>query len=206
MQPASLYIVGAQCTGKTTLVRALHGAFSRSYPSLDLRPVTEVARRVLQQHQFTRDDLTNNPQRALELQRLILVAQAAEEGQSPHDPVLCDRSGVDPIVYAVQYGPPRAQEKLESLSHWHCLRDRMRRSLVILCPPHPEWLVDDGTRYMAKTGAEWEELHRTFIQVLEANRIPFHAIPRELVDLEERVDHVLHLWSGYGAWEPSTSS
>lgn len=193
-RPTSVYIVGAQCTGKTTLVHALQVALSRKYPSLYLRSITEVARKILQEHQFTRDDITDNSERALELQQLILTAQCKEESKDPFDPVLCDRSGVDPIVYAVKYGPPQAQEILESSYYWKYLRDRMRKALVVLCPPQEDWLVDDGTRLMARDTAEWEDMHRIFVQVLETNGIVFQTIPRELQDLEDRVGVVMRLW------------
>ncbi|KAL3475683.1 AAA domain-containing protein [Aspergillus californicus] len=198
MHPISLYIVGAQCTGKTTLVHALQGAFVRKYPSLHLRPITEVARKVLQKHQFSRDDITDNPERAFELQQLILAAQCKEESNNAADPVLCDRSGVDPIVYAAKYGPPQAQEILERSPQWQYLRDRMRQSLVIVCPPHQEWLVDDGIRLMAKTQAEWEDVHLMVLQVLQENGIAFHIVPQQLLDVEERVEFVWRLWSNFG--------
>ncbi|KAL4970491.1 ATP/GTP-binding protein [Aspergillus stella-maris] len=203
MQPISLYIIGAQCTGKTTLVRVLQEAISKQHPSLHLKTISEVARHVLQKHQFTRDDIAYNPPRALELQQLILAAQYAEENSpSPTDVVLSDRSGVDPIVYAINYGPPQSRDLLEDSSEWHYLRDRMRKALVILCPPQQEWLKDDGTRLMSSTMAEWEHTHSTFIQVLEENEIPFQAIPRELTGLGERVEFVLRTCTGL--WEENS--
>ncbi|KAL2827982.1 AAA domain-containing protein [Aspergillus cavernicola] len=195
MQASSLYIIGAQCTGKTTLVNALQDALSQRYPSLLFRPITEVAREVLRQHQFTRDDITDSPDRALELQRLILAAQFEEENKESTTPVLCDRSGVDPIVYAVKYGPRHAQQMLEDSPQWHFLRGRIRKSLVIICPPHRGWYKDDGTRLMAKSWAEWEDVHITFVQVLETNGIAYQVMPQELLDLQDRVDFVLHLWN-----------
>ncbi|KAL3462794.1 AAA domain-containing protein [Aspergillus heterothallicus] len=208
MQPKSVYIIGAQCTGKTTLHHALHGDFSRKYPDLQLRTVSEVARQVLREHKYSRDDLLNDPERALELQRLILVAQWKEETDtgSPTDFLLCDRSGVDPIVYAVKYGPPQAQIILEGSSHWRYLRDRMKESLVILCPPHQEWLVDDGTRLMARSPEEWESVHFIFIQILETNGIAFQVIPKELLDLEARVDFVSRLWQSSILEDQSTGN
>ncbi|KAL4898931.1 hypothetical protein BDW74DRAFT_164222 [Aspergillus multicolor] len=194
MSSRSLYIIGAQCTGKTTLLHALQDAFSREDPSLRLRPITEVARNVLQQHNFTRDDINYIPERALELQQLILSAQYDEESKTPTDRVLCDRSGADPIAYAMQYGPPDAYKALEASPEWHYLRDRLRESLVVVCPPHQEWLVDDGTRLIPRSWAEWERTHLAFLHVLESNSIGFHTIPAQLVVSEQRVDFVLRLW------------
>ncbi|KAH1747973.1 hypothetical protein KXW33_001714 [Aspergillus fumigatus] len=196
MQPARfLYIIGAQCTGKTTLVKALSDALPQRHPSLPPHPITEVARKVLCEFGFTRDDITSDPSRALQLQELILKAQFEEESKATTNAtVLCDRSGADPIVYAVKYGPPHAQEMLEKCREWQVLRDRMRDSLVILCPPHREWLTDDGVRLMACSWTEWEDLHLVFLHVLKTNTISFYVIPEELMELQDRVGFVLDLW------------
>ncbi|KAH1292942.1 hypothetical protein KXW65_001967 [Aspergillus fumigatus] len=196
MQPARfLYIIGAQCTGKTTLVKALSDALPQRHPSLPPHPITEVARKVLCEFGFTRDDITSDPSRALQLQELILKAQFEEESKvTTNATVLCDRSGADPIVYAVKYGPPHAQEMLEKCREWQVLRDRMRESLVILCPPHREWLTDDGVRLMACSWTEWEDLHLVFLHVLKTNTISFYVIPEELMELQDRVGFVLDLW------------
>jgi nicotinamide riboside kinase len=197
MQPARfLYIIGAQCTGKTTLAKALLDALSQKKPSLSPRPITEVARKVLCEFGFTRDDITSDPSRALELQELILKAQFEEETKvTTNATVVCDRSGADPIVYAVKYGPPHAQEMLEKRPEWQVLRHRMRDSLVILCPPHREWLTDDGVRLMAGSWTEWADLHLVFLHVLKTNTISFHVIPEELMELQDRVGFVLDLWN-----------
>ncbi|KAL4784134.1 AAA domain-containing protein [Aspergillus varians] len=194
MHPSSIYIIGAQCTGKTTLVHALEETFAREYPSLHFHPIKEVARDVLKQHHFIRDDITNSPQRALELQQLIMAAQYEAESKAATLPILCDRSGVDPIVYAVKYGPADAQETLENSAQWRWLQDRMRRALVIVCPPYQGWLIDDGTRLMASNWAEWHDMHLAFIQLLQSNGIAFQVIPSELLDLEGRAGFVLRLW------------
>ncbi|KAL4932418.1 ATP/GTP-binding protein [Aspergillus undulatus] len=194
MQSPSVYIIGAQCTGKTTLFHVLQDVFSREHPSLNLRVISEVARNVLKKHHFSRDDIANNPHRSLELQQLILGAQYDEENKNPTEPVLSDRSGADPIVYGIKYGTVDAREILESSPQWECLRDRMREALVILCPPVADWLKDDGVRLMARTWTEWEDTHIAFLEVLEANGIPFHVIPPEVLDLGERVQFILRLW------------
>ncbi|KAH1809374.1 hypothetical protein KXX35_007481, partial [Aspergillus fumigatus] len=174
---------------------ALSDALPQRHPSLPPHPITEVARKVLCEFGFTRDDITSDPSRALQLQELILKAQFEEESKvTTNATVLCDRSGADPIVYAVKYGPPHAQEMLEKCREWQVLRDRMRESLVILCPPHREWLTDDGVRLMACSWTEWEDLHLVFLHVLKTNTISFYVIPEELMELQDRVGFVLDLW------------
>ncbi|KAB8228849.1 uncharacterized protein BDW43DRAFT_289906 [Aspergillus alliaceus] len=110
-------------------------------------------------------------------------------------PVLSDRSGIDPIIYATIYGPPHGRESLESTRQWQILRSRMMNSLVILCPPHQEWLTDDGTRLVASSWKDWQETHTTFCQVLAENSIPFVALPDHLLELQDRVDFVFREWT-----------
>lgn len=193
----SIYLIGAQCTGKTTLLEALTKAIKSRYHSVSFSTVTEIARDVLRQHQFTREDITSSSDRALQLQQLILDAQFEKESRLGHSTILSDRSGVDPIVYGVQYGPPHARLLLEKSLKWQFLRDRMKKSLVVVCPPHKEWSTDDGTRLMADSWEEWHNVHLTFVEILHDNDIPFYVIPMDVVDRDERVEFVLDLWRMY---------
>lgn len=202
----SIYIIGAQCTGKTTLVNALHDAIRSQNPNISIRQINEVARGVLKSDNFTRDDITNNPCKALELQNLILSAQYDAESQQPGIPALSDRSGVDPLVYAAKYGPPVAQELLQNTRQWQYLCNRMRSSLVILCPPHHEWLDDDGIRLMASSWQEWQEMHDAFSRILTDNFIAFVTIPDHLMELRDRVDFVFRMWTGFPAANINGSS
>ncbi len=76
----NIYIVGAQCTGKTTLVNALESHFDET-PDPSLRPtfIREVARTVLDTHGFTALDITSSGERCMTLQKLILDAQVLAE-------------------------------------------------------------------------------------------------------------------------------
>ncbi|RWA08167.1 hypothetical protein EKO27_g6938, partial [Xylaria grammica] len=99
----SIYIIGSQCTGKTTLVTALSAYFEQHPPApaaqAQAHPgvIKEVARSVLSQHGFTRADIRQSQDRALELQRLILEAQSAAE-QSQGAWFISDRSAMDPVI------------------------------------------------------------------------------------------------------------
>ena len=77
----NVYINGAQCTGKTTIVNKLeellddqHGGSTRKeqYNPVIIR---EVAQTVLREKGFNRDDITNCPPKAYRLQELILKGQ-----------------------------------------------------------------------------------------------------------------------------------
>lgn len=190
----SIYVIGAQCTGKTTLVNALFDALQHHEANNTVHRITEVARNVLQTHKFTRDDIVADQFRALELQHLILAAQFDAESKQSSTPILCDRSGIDPLVYAIKYGPPNGRESLEDTIQWQHLRNRMMKSLVIVCPPQREWLTDDGTRLMASSWEDWLEMHRIFCRVLKEHCIPFIVLPDDLLELQDRVDFVRCLW------------
>jgi nicotinamide riboside kinase len=163
-----------------------------------MHTIGEVARNVLSDHNFTRDDLTI-PQRAIQLQRLILEAQyKAEIEHHPEGMILCDRSGIDPLAYSCKYGPPGDLASVmgpPAWAAWQVLKPRMQTSLVILCHPRTDWVVDDGTRLMAKDWEEWQDLLRIFKKLLAENEIPYYSIPNEISSSADRVNYVLTLWT-----------
>ncbi|KAF3941905.1 hypothetical protein ABW19_dt0203725 [Dactylella cylindrospora] len=187
--PHSIYIVGAQCTGKTTLA----GALLSKINGTPVNMIKEVARSVLRDYQFDRDDITNSPEKALELQRLILRAQHDAEVANI-EMLISDRSGIDPIVYAAKYGPSGGADMLLASGEWQVLRTRMTGAVVILCPPRKEWLQDDGVRLMANDWQEWLEVHQLFEKLLERCGISYVTIPEELSELPDRVGFVLQRW------------
>jgi hypothetical protein len=183
--PPNIYIVGAQCTGKTTLVNALRAHFTPTptanpnpNPNLNPHPppaiITEVARRVLTKHNFTAADV-RTPARSLALQQLILQAQATAErdalnpNQNPGGEAswfISDRSGADPIAYAVRYvGADTARAALADSAEWATLRARMREAVVVVCEAGEGvagWLRDDGVRLMPEDLGEWVGFHGLF--------------------------------------------
>lgn len=153
----NIYIIGAQCTGKTTLVNALESEFARttqhegilrfSKPTI----IRELARKVLKEKQFTREDITTSPARALMLQQHILDAQfyaerAVSAPAAPSEWYMCDRSGLDPIVYALLFVGEDAAAELLATDTWKELEKRMKESIVVLCESGCVWLEDDGVR------------------------------------------------------------
>jgi hypothetical protein len=107
----NVYIIGAQCTGEMTIVdqleKDLNDQDRSSLGKQQYKPVVirEVARRVLRERGFSRDDISNCPARAGRLQELILEAQweietSICESVDSHSCYISDRSGLDPIVYA----------------------------------------------------------------------------------------------------------
>lgn len=203
-RPPNIYIVGAQCTGKTTLVKALEEHFrveevpsNESDESLS-RPkiITEVARKVLKEYKFTAEDITSSPARALALQNLILKAQVqAEAAISQQDGwFISDRSGVDPIVYAKRYVSDAAAKDLLGCPEWSILKEEMVKSVVIVCEAGAEWLKDDGIRLMPESKDAWVGFHTLFCQCLEDWSVDYDFLSCEITKMEDRVDFVLGIW------------
>ncbi|KAK7910583.1 hypothetical protein PG985_013064 [Apiospora marii] len=200
--PPIIYIIGAQSTGKSTLVDALEAHFRQDSSSSSLpKPIVirEVARAVLREHHYTAQDIRDSPTRALELQRLILAAQADAERKAAivsdstksHPWLISDRSAIDPVVYAWQYVGPEAARALIGSANWQDMRDRMAASLVVVCEAGVDWLTDDGVRLMPTGRDEWAKTHEVFCQVLEEAQVRYVVLPCGLGRTEERVEFVL---------------
>jgi predicted ATPase len=191
----SIYIIGAQCTGKTTLVNSITEHLGKVYPGLPFAVIKELARAVLKSEDVNRDDITNGSDKGMKFQSFLLQAQLEEELGAQHEKfIISDRSGIDPIAYAKRYGQPHYAHSMLSSSAWATLGDKMRRGTVIICEPVPAWLFDDGIRLMPKDTPEWIGLHQTFIDLLQSSNIGFHILPATFGDLDTRVKFVLDKW------------
>lgn len=202
--PRNIYIVGAQCTGKTTLVKALQDHFNTANSRSDsngrstTRPkiITETARIVLQQHKFTADEITSSPTRALALQQLILQAQVKAESAAleQRDWFISDRSGVDPLVYTRKYVGEDAANDLVKSAEWLELGKRMEKSVVIVCEAGANWLTDDGVRLMPESTDAWISFHQFFCHCLDDWGMSYEVLPCDMTSLRERVRFVLERW------------
>ncbi|KAI1426251.1 AAA domain-containing protein [Xylaria sp. FL1777] len=194
----NIYIIGSQCTGKTTLVNAISESL-KHHPIASAKPpgvIKEVARSVLESHGFTRDDIRSSQERALELQRLIIEAQSKAEKShlETRSWFISDRSAVDPVVYARKYASREAADALSSSAQWIEMRDRMARSLVIICQPGVDWLADDGVRLIPLDSEEWEQLDTEFCLTLADAGLQHHTLPSQMRNTDERVQFVLTRW------------
>jgi hypothetical protein len=138
----NIYVIGAQSTGKTTLVDALEDCLSldnssRNGQSKQPYIIREVARKVLEEKGYSRVDIETSTTRALQLQQHILEAQhnaeleATAQGTSPW--YISDRSGLDPIVYASIFGGAEAAETMLASEIWLEMEARMKAGVVVLC-------------------------------------------------------------------------
>lgn len=191
----SIFIIGAQCTGKTTLVKAISDHIRNAYPELPFTVIKELARGVLISTNVNRDDISSGSEQGMKFQKLVLQAQLKEElACQPHGLIISDRSGIDPIAYARKYGQPRWQREMLATPAWVRLRERMQQAIVVLCEPVPAWLSDDGVRLMPKDNTEWTELHGIFVNLLQESDITFYSLSATLTHIEQRVDFVLDIW------------
>lgn len=196
MPPTNVYIIGAQCTGKTTLVNALRSSFKATSDISPPTIVEEVARSVQKVHKFTAADITSSPDRCLALQTLILEAQRDAERAALRDKqwIISDRSGLDPIVYAQRYLGHETADAMLTSAAWQELRWRMSRSLILVCEAGTNWLVDDGVRLMPQDRDDWIGTHREFCEVLERVGLPYDVIPCTLAGIDDRTAFVWSKW------------
>lgn len=194
--PKNIYIIGAQCTGKTSLVNALENALREPFSPTTPAIVKEVARSVLKIHGFTASDITSDPGRCLQLQTLILEAQFNKEREAltKNDWIISDRSGLDPIIYASRHIGSEAVELMISSEYWKELRDRMSESLVFVCETVEAWLVSDGVRLMPRDLQDWTGYDDEFCRMLDSAGVRYRMIPRSMQNLEDRVAYVWSEW------------
>ncbi|KAH6675354.1 AAA domain-containing protein [Plectosphaerella plurivora] len=128
----NIYIVGAQCTGKTTLVNALESHFSAQPAHDQPAIVREVARTVLKTHSLAATDIRSSPDSALHMQKLMLHAQVEAERHAMAEAswFISDRSAVDPICYALKHVGEDGASQLLATEAWAELRPGLERGLV----------------------------------------------------------------------------
>ncbi|KAM0259017.1 hypothetical protein ACHAQJ_003516 [Trichoderma viride] len=196
-KPKNIYIIGAQCTGKTSLVNALENSLGEQFSTTPPIIVREVARSVLKTHGFTANDITSDPGRCLQLQELILEAQfhSERDALTKSDWIISDRSGMDPIIYASRHIGSEAVKLMVSSDYWKELRDRMTQSLVFVCETVETWLISDGVRLMPRDTVDWAEYDKEFCRMLDSAGIQYQVIPRSVQNLKDRAAFVWSRWN-----------
>lgn len=201
-KPTNIYIVGAQSTGKTTLVKALQKHLDHhencKWEGEQISPpkvIIEVARGVLQKYDLTAEDITSSQTRSIELQRRILEAQLQAEAECGDAWFISDRSGFDPIIYALRYVGIDAARDLMASKAFIELKERLQNSLVIICEAGADWLIDDGVRLMPTSKDDWVAFHSLFCTSLEAAGVKYFVLPYSMTGSTERVDFVIGKWA-----------
>lgn len=183
----SVCLVGPQSTGKTTLSNALKEKFGSN-----VILVQELARSVLKNFDCNTDDIFNDIDKLLELQKCILMAQCKTETQltEQHKKYISDRSAVDPMVYAKFYLKPEIFQSLCDLDTWKTMKlmyQNQSEMLLILIEPNERLLRFDGVRKMPGDLEEWFRFHECFVSFMKENDIPYKIIPNECLSLQQRI-------------------
>ena len=191
MEHKNIFIIGAQCTGKTTIVNALKDHYTRNTDKDVPEPtiITEVARTVLKDLEIDRHDIANSPGKSLQLQSAILKAQYQVETKAKESGswYVSDRSGIDPIVYARLFVGEAAAQDLLTSPEWLTLEQNLKSGHVFLCEAGCTWLIDDGTRLMPKDAEQWEQFDQAFRKLLAQREVDYRVIPRDVRPIDERV-------------------
>ncbi|CAE6466870.1 unnamed protein product [Rhizoctonia solani] len=190
-----IYIVGPSSSGKTTLCKAL--SMRLNLPSG--RHISEVARKVMLSTSFTRDHVDK-----LDMQRAILNAQIntendvrsqnlfATESFGNNSFLLCDRSAIDPLVYAsLSTMEATGAEILAECDELQGILPIYRRAIFILLHPVAEWIEDDGVRSLSDPPS----YPQTYKRYMDRFGIKYYEIDDSLKDLNSRVDVVFE-WAG----------
>ncbi|KAF8067484.1 AAA domain-containing protein [Lyophyllum atratum] len=181
-----IHLVGPSSTGKTTLINILAKKLSLEGPAV----VREVARDVMATQGYSRRDVGS-----LEMQQAIMVAHLKKEAEGRLCPIqICDRSAVDPIVYAVltSNGDEEARRRRDILVNsldFQLALQNYRNETFLLLAPVTEWQEDDGVRLIEQQSQCFE----AFQVILGELGIHFREIGPDMRFLEERLITVLGL-------------
>lgn len=117
-----------------------------------------------------------------------------EEGRESSRIQLCDRSAIDPIVYAILTSSTvsEAQDRqnilINSQNFQRALeRYRSSASTVILLTPVADWLVDDGVRHTE----DQEKCLKIYRKLLAELQIRYREVGQDMRFLPERVVTVI---------------
>uniref|UniRef100_A0A4E9E9Q6 NadR/Ttd14 AAA domain-containing protein n=1 Tax=Gibberella zeae TaxID=5518 RepID=A0A4E9E9Q6_GIBZA len=196
----NIYIIGPQSTGKATLIHKLQDDLQLRLTGTSIESpsiISEVARTVLTKHNYSAHDIQTSKTRCLELQQLILEAQAVaeEEALQTSSWFISDRSGFDPLVYAKRYVSLQGVQDLQQLPAWFEVKDRMEAALIVVREAGTPWLTDDGVRLMPGSHDEWMGVFADFCELLDQVSFEYCIIPRTMLDLSERADFIRMKWT-----------
>jgi predicted ATPase len=175
-----LFLVGQSSTGKTTVANALQAAYPR------LMVYGEVARRIMDEHGWTRDNLDDD-ETFFELQRLIVDAHTQLLSQWSGDFAVVDRSVVDALYFCrMRFGVESARSKqLEELVRGACTNG-MANAVILHFPFKPSLVEDDGTRLPSLPLGD-----ASFLACLDALGLEYHTL--QASSTADRVEELLRV-------------
>lgn len=139
---------------------------------------------------YSRDTLSS-----LQMQEDIMEAHFLFEQESmKHAVRVCDRTAIDPIVYAILTSRDEEESRskenhLTRSANFQKALQQYRKSIVILLKPVAEWMVDDGIR----STENQDECLQIYRRLLAEMDVPYYEFGREIMFLPERVGFVMGL-------------
>lgn len=145
----------------------------------------------MQSKGYTRADVGT-----MEMQQAIMLAQLEKEANAfacarwgnSEGLILSDRSGIDPIVYAIMTAKDEAEahqkeDVLVNIPAFQMALRRYKEAIFLLLNPVEEWLVDDGVRSLD----HHERCIKVFRQVLDKFGLKYQEMGAETKKIEDRV-------------------
>jgi nicotinamide riboside kinase len=134
---------------------------------------------------------------SLQMQEDIMEAHFLLEQESMvHAVRVCDRTAIDPIVYAIltsrdEEESRRKQDHLTRSANFQKALQQYRKSesIVILLKPVAEWLIDDGIR----STENQDKCLQIYRRLLAEMDVPYYEFGREMMFLPERVGFIMGL-------------
>ena len=117
-----------------------------------------------------------------------------EQESMKHTVRVCDRTAIDPIVYAILTSRDEEESRskenhLTRSANFQKALQQYRKSIVILLKPVAEWMVDDGIR----STENQDECLQIYRRLLAEMDVPYYEFGREIMFLPERVGFVMGL-------------
>lgn len=169
---AKIALVGASCTGKTSLFDTYRQQYAGQSPRVTF--VSEAAREYFQTHSLP-DRFTQEVQRDIQLLMLKNEEAAPKENC---DIILCDSSTIDPAIYTLAFGDSEGAEALISqINFWLPTYTKF----LLLNPADVPFENDEVRNESEK---DRENIHQTFIKLFTEKNIPYEVLSGSL---EERV-------------------
>ena len=198
-EPFSVFLIGPSSTGKTHHIQELQESLPAVTKGADVTFHFGIARDFLQKRGITGKDLLNDKKLHMELQEFLVHKYSVLQ----QDPVKCgstttcqnvhmqastrnirifDRSAIDAIVYAKQYGTDQDAMALRAGANFQsCVKlyRNPKSSLVVLFPVIPQLVKSDGMRIHGDV-AEQNALFRQYESTMKDLGIPFVVLGTDL--------------------------
>lgn len=174
-----LALVGATCTGKTSIIEHLKGKYKENSKIVF---VEEGARAFFKLNPNVADRGAWEVQTGI---RNLVFENEKNAGKNSPDVLICDRSIIDSAVYMEAHGDPKGADRLlKSIVKWI-----PTYNLILMLDPKEVPYKRDNIRV---EGEDFRNhVHETFIRFFERNKIKYQILKG---NLDERIKYVEDLF------------